>query len=60
MDQLPGRLRCGNQPSWIEEKKNRERRIVWDLWDNIKDANIHINRVPKGKKRKKKKNTLFE
>ena len=32
--------------------------MVWDLWDNIKDANIHI--TGSQSRGKKKTKTLFE
>ena len=39
--------------------KNNESNI-WELWNNIKHANLHIIRVPEGKKREKGIKNVFE
>ena len=36
----------------IEKRMKRNEDSLWDLWDNIKYANIHIIGVPEGEKRK--------
>ena len=35
-------------------------KAIWDLWDNIKQANLHIIGIPEGKEEEKGIENIFE
>ena len=35
-------------------------KAIWEIWDNIKHANLHIIGIPDGEERQKETKNIFE
>ena len=43
-----------------ENQMKKHESNIWDLWDNIKQANLHIIGIPEGKEKEKRIESIFE
>ena len=52
----------GNHSFRIADRKTNEKNeiTIWDLWNNIKHANLHITGIPEGQERENRAEETFE